>query len=106
MSCHCHPVGEPWKRCQMTTIVEPFVGVGDRLSATAPMDPLGAAANRSQGSHRRPGFGPSNRCVIFPDSQTGGARISNRRFEMYEYHQALVRIRIGESDRQIANRPA
>ena len=28
--------------------------------------------------------------------------MSNRRFEMYEYHQALVRMRLGESDRQIA----
>ena len=28
--------------------------------------------------------------------------MSNRRFEMYEYRQALVRMRLGESDRQIA----
>ena len=28
--------------------------------------------------------------------------MSNRRFEMYEYHQVLVRMRLGESDRQIA----
>jgi hypothetical protein len=28
--------------------------------------------------------------------------MSNRRFEMYEYHQAVVRMRLGESDRQIS----
>ena len=28
--------------------------------------------------------------------------MSNRRFEMYEYRQVLVRMRQGDSDRQIA----
>ena len=28
--------------------------------------------------------------------------MANRRFEMYEYRHALVRMRLGESDRQIA----
>jgi hypothetical protein len=30
--------------------------------------------------------------------------MANRRFEMYEYRQVLVRMRSGDSDRQIARR--